>query len=41
MQIHGRVFMVTGGGSGLGAATAKALLDRGARILVADIKRLV
>ena len=37
MQIHGRVFMVTGGGSGLGAATAKALLDRGGRILVADI----
>ena len=29
--------MVTGGGSGLGAATARALLDRGARILVADI----
>ena len=29
--------MVTGGGSGLGAATAKALLDRGARVLVADI----
>lgn len=29
--------MVTGGGSGLGAATAEALLDRGARVLVADI----
>ena len=29
--------MVTGGGSGLGAATAKALLNRGARVLVADI----
>ena len=37
MQIDGRVFMVTGGGSGLGAATAKALLNRGARVLVADI----
>jgi len=29
--------MVTGGGSGLGAATVKALLDRGARIIVVDI----
>jgi NAD(P)-dependent dehydrogenase (short-subunit alcohol dehydrogenase family) len=37
MQIHGRAFMVTGGSSGLGAATVKALLDRGARIIVADI----
>jgi NAD(P)-dependent dehydrogenase (short-subunit alcohol dehydrogenase family) len=37
MQLRGRAFMVTGGGSGLGAATARALLDRGARILVADI----
>ena len=37
MQLRGRVFMVTGGGSGLGAATVKALLDRGARIIVADI----
>jgi NAD(P)-dependent dehydrogenase (short-subunit alcohol dehydrogenase family) len=37
MQIHGRAFMVTGGGSGLGAATVKALLDRGARIIVVDI----
>ena len=37
MQLRGRVFMVTGGGSGLGAATVKALLDRGARIIVVDI----
>ena len=37
MQINGRVFMVTGGGSGLGAATARALLARGARVLVADV----
>ncbi len=37
MQPHGRAFMVTGGCSGLGAATVRALLDRGARVLVADI----
>jgi NAD(P)-dependent dehydrogenase (short-subunit alcohol dehydrogenase family) len=37
MQLRGRAFMVTGGGSGLGAATARALLDSGARIIVADI----
>ncbi|CAN5760145.1 MAG: SDR family NAD(P)-dependent oxidoreductase [Rubrobacteraceae bacterium] len=37
MQPHGRAFMVTGGCSGLGVATVRALLDRGARVLIADI----
>ncbi len=37
MDIKDRSFLVTGGASGLGAATARALLDRGARVVVADI----
>jgi NAD(P)-dependent dehydrogenase (short-subunit alcohol dehydrogenase family) len=37
MQIDGRVFMVTGGVSGLGAGTVETLLKRGARVLVADV----
>ena len=38
MEIRGRTFLVTGGGSGLGAATTR-LLDRGgANVVVADLK---
>jgi NAD(P)-dependent dehydrogenase (short-subunit alcohol dehydrogenase family) len=38
VDVSGRTFLVTGGGSGLGAATA-ALLDRdGANVLVADLQ---
>jgi len=38
VQVAGRTFLVTGGGSGLGAATA-ALLERdGANVLVADLQ---
>jgi NAD(P)-dependent dehydrogenase (short-subunit alcohol dehydrogenase family) len=37
MDIRNRVFVVTGGGSGLGAATAQALAARGAFLVVADI----
>lgn len=37
MDIKGRSFLVTGGASGLGAATVRALLGRGARVVVADI----
>jgi NAD(P)-dependent dehydrogenase (short-subunit alcohol dehydrogenase family) len=37
MQIHDRVFIITGGGSGLGAATARRLVAAGARVLLADL----
>lgn len=37
MDIADRVFLVTGGGSGLGAATARHLARQGARIVVIDV----
>jgi NAD(P)-dependent dehydrogenase (short-subunit alcohol dehydrogenase family) len=37
MQIKGRTFLVTGGASGLGAATARRLADGGANLLLSDI----
>jgi len=37
MHIQDKVFLITGGGSGLGAATAKALVEAGARVLLADV----
>lgn len=37
MQISGRVFAVTGAGSGIGRATALALLGRGARVAAVDL----
>ncbi len=36
MQIEGQAAIVTGGGSGLGAATARALADRGAKVTALD-----
>lgn len=36
MQIGGQIALVTGGGSGLGAATARLLAGRGARVAVLD-----
>jgi len=39
MQIEGKVFLVTGGGSGLGAATARMAVAAGARVMVADLNR--
>ncbi len=35
MLIPGKVFLVTGGGSGLGAAVARLLVEAGARIIAA------
>ena len=37
MQIDGVSALVTGGASGLGAATAAALRERGANVVVADL----
>lgn len=39
MQIGGKVFLVTGAGSGLGAATARALAEAGAKVVLADLNR--
>lgn len=38
MQIRDRVFLVTGAGSGLGAATVRALGAAGARVLAVDVQ---
>jgi NAD(P)-dependent dehydrogenase (short-subunit alcohol dehydrogenase family) len=38
MHIEGNTFLVTGGGSGLGAATARLLEESGANVVVADLK---
>jgi NAD(P)-dependent dehydrogenase (short-subunit alcohol dehydrogenase family) len=37
MQIAQRVFLVTGGGSGLGAATARMVVAGGGQVLLADV----
>jgi len=38
MQIRDQVFIVSGGASGLGAATVRMLVAEGARVLVADLR---
>lgn len=38
MQISGSTFLVTGGGSGLGAATARMLTENGGNVVIADLK---
>ena len=37
MNIQDHVFLVTGGGSGLGAATAKMLVENGGKVVLADV----
>lgn len=37
MDINGKTFLISGGGSGLGAATARILVAGGAKVLIADI----
>ncbi len=37
MQIEGKTLIVTGGGSGLGAATARVLAGAGAHVVLADV----
>jgi NAD(P)-dependent dehydrogenase (short-subunit alcohol dehydrogenase family) len=37
LPLQGQVALVTGGGSGIGAATAQAFADQGAAIIVADL----
>ena len=37
MRIEGKSFLVTGGGSGLGAATARRLVDGGASVVLVDV----
>jgi NAD(P)-dependent dehydrogenase (short-subunit alcohol dehydrogenase family) len=38
MQTEGHTFLITGGGSGLGAATARLLERNGANVVVADLR---
>lgn len=38
MEIKGKVFIVTGGASGLGAGTVKMLVDNGAKVVIADVQ---
>lgn len=37
MQISNNVFVVTGGGSGLGAATARLLSEQGGKVVIVDL----
>lgn len=39
MQIKEKIFLVTGAGSGLGAATARRLLAAGAKVVLADLNK--
>jgi len=38
VEISGRTFLVTGGGSGLGLATARMLIGAGANVVAADLR---
>ena len=38
MEVRGSSFIVTGGASGLGAASARMIVDGGGRVVIADLK---
>ena len=38
MQIQDNVFIVTGGASGLGAATARMIAEAGGKVVLADVQ---
>jgi len=38
MQIQGNVFIITGGASGLGAATARMIVESGGQVVLADLQ---
>src|SRR6478609_6505499 len=38
MQIQGNVFIITGGASGLGAATARVISENGGKVVLADVQ---
>jgi NAD(P)-dependent dehydrogenase (short-subunit alcohol dehydrogenase family) len=38
MQIEGNVFIITGGASGLGAATARMIAEAGGKVVLADVQ---
>ena len=38
MDISGKVFIVTGGASGLGEGTARMLASNGAKVVIADLQ---
>jgi NAD(P)-dependent dehydrogenase (short-subunit alcohol dehydrogenase family) len=38
MQIAGNVFIITGGASGLGAATARMIVENGGKVVLADVQ---
>ena len=38
MNVHGKVIIITGGASGLGAASSRAAHAKGAKVVIADVK---
>ena len=37
-RLHGKVAVVTGGASGIGAGTVRRFVDEGARVVIADLQ---